>query len=493
MKKHMQVLLYGSISVIALLLFYLTSAVYTPILDSDPLWHLRLGEKMIEQKEFIHTAIFSFDETLPYVAHETAFQLLLAGLHMLGGWNAVFIFWGGLIGLMLYGMIVLMDISKKELNITRSIPSFYLLHVFIVGYLFIGTFSFKPMAISTVIILWFFIGMRAFNERPTWKLIISLSALSFLLSNFHSGVWLVPFILFILHIMDVLYRKKITWRHVWLSIGIIVGGIMNPAGLKGIFYTSQVGEYKSKLISFQPISFSSDLFSYTLVVLFLVVAYFSVSKNLFRLLSVFALLYLGIAGYYSQKFILIFLPYYLPAFGEFIVKKYTPQYRYSLPKKWEITVSVLGVLFLTVLIMKTGIKIDQKKYPVSEMNYILKDHKGKTPPKVLADYLQSGYVIYRGGHVLMDARFDPYLVKRAKNVHNWNEFERGYNALTYGGDYLQEVIRYDKPEYIIIPYVSKTLPESIEQVSMEKTIKEMGKPDFKGSSGMVWKIKKHND
>lgn len=490
MKKQMQLFIYGILAIVTMSLFYLTSMMYNPIIDSDPLWHLRIGEKMIEQKSIVHTAIFSFYEHLPYVAHETAFQFLLAGLHSLGGWNAVFIFWGGLLGLLLYGFFVLMNVSKKELNITSSVSTFFLLNVFISLYLFIGTFSFKPMAVSTVLILWFFIGMRQFNLNTSWKLVFGISFLSLLLSNFHSGVWLVAFILYVLNIMDLLYTKKITMKHIYLTIGVVIGGIANPAGIKGIFYTSQVGEYKEKLISFQPIPFSNDLFSYLLVILFLVVAYFSVSKSLFRVLSVLAILYLGIAGYYSQKFIVLFLPYFLPSFGEFIATKYKQEFSYELTKKWTFILSFVGILILTIHNIVIGVKIDKEKYPVKEMAYILNDHKGKEAPKVLTDYMQAGYVIYRGGSVLMDARFDPYIVKKAKKVHNWNEFERGYNALTYGGTYLKEVVKYDQPEYIIISYLNKNSTPSVEYLSMKKTIKMLGKPDFKGSYGMVWKVKK---
>lgn len=149
---------------------------------------------------------------------------------------------------------------------------------------------------------------------------------------------------------------------------------------------------------------------------------------------------------------------------------------------------VLGLLLNFSTVLLTPYKQPVAKYPVEEMTYILQENT-KNRPKVLSDYGSSGYVMFRGGDVLADGRFDPFILEATKGVHQWTAFERSVNGLRSG--YLMDVIQSDRPDFLILSTAdSNKTVNSLSEVELDEVKRQLHEPDFTGSFGQVWDLRR---
>lgn len=463
--------------------------------DPDAYWHIELGQYMIENKTIIDEGIHTFsEEPLTYVAHEVGFQLLLAFFYNIGGWNTVYIFTMLCLGFTIWGMYRLGQISRKEVGLDIHHPFLFIFVLFVTELIYMMYFTSRPQMLSTPIIVWFFVWLRRFQMNPNMKKIGILFLLSLALANVHGGVWLIIVVFFIMTLLESIFYKKLTKYHFIAFIMIIIGGILNTGGLDTILYiltvSSPFSAYNSE---WQPLNFASTLGSFMVVVVFVWASAYLIKekKNLFYLIFMTGILYLGLANSKQHLYLILFLPYfasvaieYVPIFDKF------KEYKNIITAKYMAIVTLVGLSIATLIGLFTPYKPLVDIYPVKEMEFI-NEHHEKGRPKVLTDYVVSGYVMFSGGNILTDGRFDPFIAEETKGIYDWTAFERSINAM-YDGDYLLEIIEYDKPDYLILPQLPNE--EEIKKVShitpqylkMKNAIEQLGEPDFTGDYGNVW-------
>jgi hypothetical protein len=472
-----------------LFLLTLLLTIQTTMNDSDTFWHISLGQYMLEHQSILREAIYTFSGNhLPYVPHEIGFQLLLAFLYNHFSWNGVY-FLNIISALFLFfGLFHMVEISKKELGVKDNGRANLLIVVFlffIANYEFYWYFNSRPQSLSTPIIVWFFVYLRRFQMELKTKYIFILGLLSIFLANVHAGVWLVIFVFTVMTLIESLWKKKFKINHIFLFFTVTLFGLINAGGYHTLFYFYTLSNEKTSLLEWFPISFQ-DFKSYLLFfILFTWLASFSIHKSIFRSIFALGIFYLGLQNYRSFMFIPIFIPYFLFPLADqpFMDKKHL------LSNKKFIYISII-IIYLSTFVSNTFEKLKEPTtiYPVTEMNYILKHFEQNKRPNVLATYNSSGYVMFRGGNTFADGRFDPFITKESmKGNKKWDAFYRSANTLT--NDLMFETIDLYHPDFIVLPKVTNP-KKTTDNVMYRKTLKKLGKPDFTGKYGYVWRINK---
>lgn len=458
--------------------------------DADPFWHVELGKYMLKNHSLIHTAIHTFGSSnVPYVPHEVGYQILASFLYNIGGWHLVFLIPYISLFFLVWGFYSMSTISRKE-NGLKGDNSFLFVFSLMYSWFYCSTnFTLKPFVISVTIIVWIFIWLRKYQLNEDKFAFLILPLLSLLLSNFHGGVWAISFAFVGMFFLETTFKKKLSFKTIVLTGLFVLGGILNSGGIKTLLYSNIVGDFKYQLVSFAPTNFSKEPFVFVLLLTYLAIIWFSNKKQIFHYLLISGVLYLFLSAPYARIYSMLFIPYFFATFSEnfkSFVKfdediQFTKKFRFTL-----ITLSIL-VSFIASLFFK--IEISNKIFPKEEMSFILKNYKGKDRPDVLADYVPSGYIVSHGGNVLSDPRLDPFIDSKTKGIYGWTSFERQNNAFYLYGSFLNDIIEYDHPDYLIIRKQSLKTHSPL-AVNLNRELKKLGKPDFTGSFGYVWIIKK---
>lgn len=456
--------------------------------DTDTFWHIELGRWMIAQRRVIKEAIGTYAGAhLPYVPHEAGFQLLAGGLYLLGGWQALHILTAACLGLLTWGLFRLVRVSREEMGMKDNHPILVLLVPLVVFYIYSIYFTLRPQILSTPLIVWFFVWMREFQRTPSWKQGAKLAFLSLLIANVHSGVWPVILVFYGMMWVESFWEKKLTRYHFGTLLILILAAVINPGGWHTIsyFFLVKKSGFEHFIAEWSPIEFSSQWFFVVDLLIFILSARHSIGKNIFRFLLFIGLLYLGLSNTKQHLFLMLFLLYYVAVsidhvglLKSFKEKKWGDA---SYPLKWIFVVSLTINLAMGMMMPN---QVPVKNLPVQELNYIL----NQTPhPKVMATYGMSGYVMFRHGLVLADGRFDPFIQDQTKGINGWNAFQRSIYGFE-SGELLQQVIHADHPDYVIVPKPRKAVSTTIDQVRLQQIMERLGKPDFVGAYGYVWKV-----
>ncbi|MFD0696832.1 hypothetical protein ACFQZT_22455 [Paenibacillus sp. GCM10027628] len=460
--------------------------------DPDTFWHIEVGKEMITQGKVIHTAIHTFaGGNLPYVPHEVGFQWIVGGLYSLWEWNGVHLFTLLSVFILAWGLYRLMEISRQEMGLPRMHP--FLVYVALpvfMFYIYLAYFKIRPQMISAGLVIWFAVWLRRFSMNATVKKAGVLGLLSLILANVHTGVWAVIAVLFMMQILERIWEKKLNRFDLVALISIIIGGLANFGGLKSLTYflTLSKSPFTQIIDEWKPVSFSNNYIAFIIVVTFVLTAMYSIKQRPFRLMLFIGMLYLGLASYKQFLFLVLFLPYFVAIIvGRFKWSKAFRSLEPYIGLKYVLPLIVTGLLLNFSADVFTDYKQPLTKYPVEEMNYILQKNNSGGRPKVLSDYGTSGYVMFRGGDVLADGRFDPFILEATKGVHEWTAFERSVNGFRSG--YLMDVIQSDRPDFLILQTPdSKKNVHSLSAVELDEVKQQLGKPDFTGSFGQVWDL-----
>lgn len=465
--------------------------------DPDTFWHIEVGKEMIKQGKVIDTAIHTFaGENLSYVPHEVVFQWIVGGLYNLGEWKYVHLLTLMSVFILTWGLYRLMEISRKEMGLAPMHPFLvYIMLPFFTFYIYLTYFNIRPQIISAGLVVWFVVWLRRYAMNPTVKKAGILGILSFILANVHTGVWAVIFVLLVMQVLERIYEKKLNRHDLFAVIFVIVGGIANFGGWKSLTYflTLTNSPFTEWIDEWKPISFSKSYFTFMNVLLFILTAMYSIKKP-FRLMLFIGMLFLGLANYKQHLFLILFLPYYMAVIVDRF--KWLGAFRILEPftrMKYVITLLVMGLVINFGGEMFTAYKTPMKDYPVEEMNYILQTNNSTAVrPKVLSTYGTSGYVMFRGGDVLADGRFDPFILESTKGVHGWTAVERSING--FKSRRLLDVIQSDRPDFLILPVPEeknkKDTVNTLKAVELDEVKQQLGKPDFTGSFGQVWDLRK---
>jgi hypothetical protein len=449
--------------------------------DPDTFWHIELGRYMIDHGMVLHHAIHTFyNDRLPYVPHEFAFQLVIAGLYRVFGWPGTYLLTSLCLILLIAGLYRLTWISRKELGLEERRPVMLLLVMPVTCWIYYNYFTIRPQMVSSWMIVWFFICLREFQMSSKRKYAVWMTVLSLAVANFHAGVWPVAAVFTGMACLESLVEKRFTRRHAAAYAAIWLAGISNPGGIRSIFYIFTVtkGNFNMLINEWQPIEFAkvSNVPILLLLLFFAAILPFTLHRKPFRFLFMLGILYLGISSYKQNLFMWLFIPYFAATLLESVpwVRSLRPRFE----RRHLILCLAAGIAFNLFYNFAFPTRVDAKQYPVEEMNYILQHAAHGVRPKVMAPYGSSGYVMYRGADVLCDGRQDPFVTIESKGALGWTAFERSMYGFS---EYLPEIVAYDKPDYVIAR-------KNASYKLLQEWGKQFGQPVYKGSYGSVFKI-----
>jgi len=380
-------------------------------------------------------------------------------------------------------MYKLTTISRQEVGLTPH-HSFSIFLVMILSFnMYIGYFALRPQVVSTALIIWFFIYMREFVQQAKMKYFILLPLFSILIANFHSGVWIILPAFLTMAGIELMYNRAFRIKHAIVITLTLISGILNAGGIKTIlfFFTITDGGYNKFIQEWMPVSFSATNPRTILLLCFVAVIPFVIHKSIFRLLFILGILYLGVSSYKENLYMWIFFPFITATVFDRIPLLNKLNFRPS--NKLIIGSITFGLMINVFYVFMYPISVNNKAFPVEEMDYILSNYTHGDRPNVLAMYDPSGYIMFKGGNVLADGRQDPFITDASKGIYGWNAFERSVNVKSFN---LPAIASYDKPDYIIVPSTKNR--ESYE--AMVRTWElSFGKPVFEGAYGIVYRYK----
>jgi hypothetical protein len=458
--------------------------------DPDTFFHIEMGRAMLQKGSVIHEAIHTFaGNHLPYVSHEAGFQLVAAALYQAWGWRGLHVLTVFCLGLLIWGFYRLVAVSRKEMGLTPMQPFFVLFIPVIALYIYFAYFKIRPQMLSAPLIVWFVVWLREFQLSPNWKKAFGLAFLSFVLANVHAGVWPVIAVFYGIVLLESVLEKKLTRFHFYTLALIGIGALLNTGGIQTLLYFHTVGKsgFSDMISEWQPINFAKEKPFFITLLLFFWSGTHSAKKSVFRAFFFIAVLYLGVTNYKEHLYLMLFVLYFLAISIESVPWLQTYAKMNWLIKPKFLT-ALYGIGLLMNLVMGWMIPYHPQKafFPVEEMNFILSHHpEGR--PKVLASYVTSGYVMFRGGDILADGRFDPFVTEQTKGLHHWTAFEQSLYA--FESNEVIPVVQQDHPDYLIMPKTSNPSWE-LEDIALSDVHRVLGQPQFVGSYGEVYEITK---
>ncbi len=478
MKSSKLPIIYG-IVVIAVVLLMLPKYAFN---DPDTFWHIELGSYMLEHKQVLYHAIHTFyEDKLPYIPHEFGFQILVALFYQAFGWPGAYLLTALSLLLLIPGLLRLARISRKELGMEEEHPLLLLFVLLIACWIYYGYFKIRPQMISAGLIVWFVVYLREFQLRVGWKPAAALIALSLLIANIHTGVWLVIAVFTGMALLESLLNKQLNKPRMLAFLGVWLVGLLNPGGLKSLFFILTVTKNDVNMLinEWQPLQFNKlDSLPIMLLLLFFVLTLpFALRGKPFRFFLAAGILYLGIANFKQNLFMWLLIPYFAAAALD-AAPPWLRSWRSQLRMPAILLCLAVGLAVNSAYVFVWTPQIDAKNYPVEEMNYIMERKPEGKRPRVLSTYGTSGYVMFRGGDILTDGRQDPFITEQSKGTLGWTAFERSMHGFSV---YLPEIVSYDKPDYVIVRGDSSWK-------LYDGWVEAFGEPSFKGTYGSVFVI-----
>ncbi|WP_127493793.1 hypothetical protein [Paenibacillus glycanilyticus] len=465
-----------------LVLFLFPTSSYN---DSDTFWHIENGRYMIEHKTILHHAIHTFyGDRLPYIPHEYGFEIIEATLYLLFGWPGIYLLTAVSFGVLMLGLYRLIKISRQETGFW-DMPFTCTLILIPVGFwVYYVYFTSRPQMISAFLIVWYFVWMRSFKMTENLRYGVLMILCSCSIANIHAGVWPVIAVFSGMQILADLWERALRLRHLIVYGATALIAIVNPGGIRSITYLFVVTQhnYNHLINEWKPIDFF-DWENTPIVLMLIFFAYiipFSIHNKMFRLMMIIGIVYLGVTNYKQNLFLWLFVPYFAAT-----SISYAPGLRYLAKLKMAINPKSVAYGFAAGLVLNSVIvfahppRVDDKEYPVDEMNYILDHQSNGTRPKVLSTYGTSGYAMYRGADILCDGREDPFITDASKSIFGWTAFERSMYGFS---DKLPEIVTADHPDYLIIPNYSSSQHQ-------KQWKNAFGEPVFSGKYGEVFDLR----
>ena len=423
------------------------------IVDNDTLWHIKVGEWVINNKTIPKEDIFSFHENLKWVTHEIGWDVPLYLIYNYFGCTGllvlrtvcmlcIFIL---LLAILVFNSKIFILLLYNNLKYIKGYGlSFWLFSTYaMLG----GYYVCRPEDFSNILLL--FIIIIYTNEDTTNKLKYIALPITMLIMSWTHGGFILTVIgtMLLLIVVDVCkiiqtlennYKSELRIKFIALSIGFVLS-LTNPCGINIYTYYFYMGsDVNSKQLGWVTFDFKDS----TSLLLYLIFVLVSVSfsnlkeleyRSVQRSIIAAAWIFLGVyqrrcmtqALFFS---ILLIYPYmndmintiWSNLTNSFNSVKASTIYKLSRIKSGVFfSVCILSVLPLGGFMSSQLSESNTKEYT---NKYILKDYsKGvveymQQHPELFDSnyynsYLTGGFLIYNDIKVFIDSRCDPYIAE----------------------------------------------------------------------------------
>lgn len=435
--------------------------------DGDTLFHIKIGEWIIQNKMFPTVDMFSMHENLSYSAYAYGFDIILYLIYKALGFKGLVLF-----KYLFWYTIILMS-SYFVYKLSKSNNVFYPLIV--TGIIILG-FTFKnirPHMISYMILIIQLYIMNKWAKNKESKIIYLIPITFLILNNLHAGVF--PYHFFVVGAFGIellmTYDKKINFHNFLkdkifyrcLLILLLSFGSMgiNPY-FPGIFKFS-LGTLENKFTPYiaewqtPPISAIMVL----LLVAFVIIRFLDLNKtpltNVFNAIVAFAL------AVNSSRFIpymaitLLFLTPYC-TFPKIELKIINKFYENKLNRMLTTLLIAIASVFILFLNIKTTPAIinwefNESEYPVKIVEY-MKENNINT--NIYNNYNDGAFLLFNDIKVFIDPRCDLY-----SSEFNDTEVIDDYLAVANGKPLSTIMDKYNL-EYALINSIDKRLLDDLE-------------------------------
>lgn len=514
-KKDVLILGYSTLNRVSVIAFYSILVLgmffainpFVNIVDGDQFFHIEIGRYMLENKHIVKDAIHTFaGNSIPYVSHEIGFQLIIGAIYNWMGWKGLHLFIVICAAFYMAGIYRLMQLSRIEIGKKDFPPLLHFFVPFLLMMVFYYYFRIRPQTLSIVLVLWFVNFMLEMRIKPSWKSIGLLAGSSLAIANIHTGVWPVIIVFYSMVVIEAIFTKRFFSKKMatyYLGGGLLVllPAFLNFGGLNSVMYFFTLTKDGMVPINeWFPYKFSMKYDIVLLLVIFFFTAGRVLRKSWFHFFLAIGIFYLGLSSIKQYLFFMTFMPFFLAVGLD--RTKWWMQVNEGLD---VITHRKVWFIFLIVAAMNIVICFSkdftmgsykafpipkvQENMPVKEMEFIKKDFKEKDiRPKILTSYSGSKYVMFSGGDILADGRYDPFIHQKSVGVFNLTAFQRSRKI--FGGMFplVYDEIRYSRPDYLIYPF-SYGETKEVRDWEIKSLEKELGKPKFVGDFGYVWDVR----
>lgn len=402
---------------------------FIPINGDDYWWHIKIGEWIIQNKQFPMTGLYSWyalENNLSWFAHEWLAEVVLYGFTVLFGENGGIYYL--LITLLSLGFL-LYYFNYKELISKLHFSCFW----WFIGFFAIGTVSTaRPHMLTLSLFIILIYVCEKIRKDDNYNKYYFFSIIALIWANYHGGssslVYIIPIIYLITNSFNFkfgrLYSKKIKkpLRYLKLAIVNTLTLFINPRTYQLLYYPYSYTDEHAKYISeWQSPSYSNALYI-ILIIIFVCLVFFITRRNLnfsdLAIIGAFMLLTLKSVRFIPWLFIVFTMVglKYVKDLKDISICKYL---------SYEFGILGIALLFLIGCQIKDGETYITKSLS-DETIEILKTEEYDR----LCNYYDYGsYLVYKDIPVFIDGRADMY------SGYNFKQHTEGLN---FDNDYMTE-------------------------------------------------------
>lgn len=432
-------LLYAALAASAILSFLMFAHI-----DTDILWHYKLGEIIVNTKNVSLTDTFSWQQGLSFMKHEWLYEMFIYGL----------LKYTGTIGYYLINILLLTILFYGGAIYNKTQNSLLYLIMAVIGYTFTTkTVGLRPAEFSIFILIWM---IAVYKKERTKKDKFIFFIFGVFLANFHGGTILTAAVLMLLYFVlglfmdfrdvvpDMIFLWKNRKRTNDLSdseksslskvkdfintegsiilqallpiICFIAGTLLNPYGyhLWEVAFIGPFAETTSAIAEWQATSFSY-VSGFFLLLMVLSFGYHMAKHGINKKdIQMFALICaLGVLGMTSRRCCSLYLYFWL-FFGYQATEELIFDILGKIPMfKWRTGVLASGLFtcFFLSIIYKTF------DVPVDFADFIMKDKssaifeilKENPESRILHGYTSGNYLVFNDIKCFVDSRQHPFI------------------------------------------------------------------------------------
>ncbi|PTQ56266.1 MAG: hypothetical protein BSOLF_0543 [Candidatus Carbobacillus altaicus] len=380
-------------------------------LEGDTLWHIRVGEWILQNHSVPKTGIFSWTGDYAWHAHEWLWEVFAYLMYHVLGFNGVFLLTG--VGFfMFFGILFYLIRGSHWYGLFLMFPL-----MFISSFYFVA----RPHSLAFgLFALWvLMIDKNFFKRHYGWVAFFSV-LIGFFWVNIHASVVLAPFI------PTLYFVFKKDKRYIIATIFSFLGSLINPWFI-GVYPYAFMASRNKEIINEISEWLSPDFhntFLLIIVVLFLTVGLGGMIK----------LIKFNQHKRYAPQIVMYFIFFvmfltsirYLPYFLFIAIWLFAIAIK-DLPFKTPKTISyialALSILFFIVNIRElppSDIARSQKEaFPVQAMAYLKENNLTE---RVISEYYWGGYLIFEGIPAFIDGRADMYVLSKSGVMKDFNRF-----------------------------------------------------------------------
>lgn len=383
---------------------------------NDFYWHLKTGEYIINNNKIPHTGIFSYyamSNHLTWISHEWLFGVTIYL------YQSLFFNYGAMIYI-IFSLIILSFLLWK-LNQENFIKyPFYTIIWAVVSMLILANKILpRPHLISYILFTVTILIAFKIQKEKSNKIMFLIPIISILWSNIHGGSSNLSYIIYGIFLLDSIRKKdkNLSKKYLIMVILSISAIVINPHGIKMIFYPYQNMTYKvmlSCIDEWQKLNLLSiDGIFYLLFIISIIYILFKNRKEIsplhILLISIFILLAIK-----STRF----MPYLL-IIATSIIPNYFQISKFKIDIIPIFIFVVLTFIVLTITIVIPQVNNSFKKISDNMIQYL----REKDDLVLYNSYNLGGYLIYKDISVFIDSRADIYI---DCNFNDVCQIEKGY-------------------------------------------------------------------